>query len=53
MSGLRILHLYPEQLGISGDGGNVVTLAERARRGGLDVDVVQHRIGDTGPSTPI
>lgn len=49
---LTIAQLYPEQLGVSGDGGNVVTLAERARRSGLDVTVVAHRPGDTLPTTP-
>lgn len=52
MSALRILHLYPEQLGVSGDGGNVVTLAERARRAEVDVEILPHRIGDTLPADP-
>lgn len=53
MSVLTILQLYPEQLGVSGDGGNVVTLAERARRAGLSVEVVAHRPGDELPgATP-
>ncbi|ROQ41123.1 hypothetical protein EDF46_0494 [Frondihabitans sp. PhB188] len=50
MTDLTILQLYPEQLGVSGDGGNVVTLAERARRGGLDVAVTEHRPGDALPA---
>jgi hypothetical protein len=48
---LTIVQLYPEQLGVSGDGGNVVTLAERARRAGLDVTVAAHRPGDAVPTT--
>lgn len=52
MSALTIVQLYPEQLGVSGDGGNVVTLAERARRAGLEVTVVSHRPGDPLPTEP-
>jgi CobQ-like glutamine amidotransferase family enzyme len=50
VSTLTIVQLYPEQLGVSGDGGNVVTLAERARRAGLDVTVAAHRPGDEVPT---
>jgi CobQ-like glutamine amidotransferase family enzyme len=50
-STFTIVQLYPEQLGVSGDGGNVVTLAERARRAGVDVTVEAHRPGDELPST--
>ncbi|MBF4576449.1 type 1 glutamine amidotransferase [Frondihabitans sp. VKM Ac-2883] len=49
MTTLSLLQLYPEQLGVSGDGGNVVALAERARRAGLDVELVEHRPGDALP----
>ena len=51
MTTLDIVQLYPEQLGVSGDGGNVVTLAERARRSGAEVSVHAHRPGDALPST--
>lgn len=37
---LRIAHLYPVELGINGDVGNVTVLAKRARARGLDVEVV-------------
>ena len=40
---LVIVHLYPELLNLYGDGGNVAILAERARRRGIEVEVV--RIG--------
>ena len=50
MSTFTIVQLYPEQLGVSGDGGNVVTLAERARRAGLDVAVAAYRPGDEVPA---
>jgi CobQ-like glutamine amidotransferase family enzyme len=48
---LRILHLYPKELGINGDGGNVLALAERARWRGVDVDVVEHRPGAELPAS--
>ena len=38
---LVIAHLYPELLNLYGDGGNVIVLAERARRRGIDVEVVR------------
>lgn len=37
---LRIAHLYPVELGINGDVGNVTVLAKRARARGLEVEVV-------------
>lgn len=47
---LRLVHLYPEQLGVSGDRGNVTTLAARARRAGLETEVVEYRVGDDVPT---
>lgn len=47
---LRIVHLYPEELGVSGDRGNVTALVERARRAGIASEVVQYRVGDEVPS---
>lgn len=38
---LAIVHLYPELLNLYGDGGNVTVLADRARRRGIDVEVVR------------
>ncbi len=38
---LTIVHLYPELLNLYGDGGNVTILADRARRRGIDVEVVR------------
>ncbi len=37
---LTIVHLYPELLNLYGDGGNVIILADRARRRGVDVELV-------------
>lgn len=42
---LTIVHLYPELLNLYGDGGNVTILAERARKRGIDVEVVRVRPG--------
>ena len=47
---LRLVHLYPEALGVSGDRGNVATLVERLRRGGVESQVVEHRVGDPVPT---
>lgn len=49
MSVLRILHLYPRELGINGDAGNVLALAERARWRGVEVEVVRHAVGGELP----
>ena len=38
---LTIVHLYPELLNLYGDGGNVTVLAERARKRGVEVEVVR------------
>lgn len=38
---LVIVHLYPELLNLYGDGGNVAILAERARRRGLEAEIVR------------
>jgi len=43
---LRITHLYPDLMAIYGDRGNVITLAQRARWRGIDVDVREHHAGD-------
>lgn len=44
-STLRILHLYPRELGINGDRGNVLVLRQRAERRGVSVRVLTHPIG--------
>ncbi|MDQ0743082.1 CobQ-like glutamine amidotransferase family enzyme [Clavibacter sp. B3I6] len=46
---LRILHLYPEELGINGDRGNVTVLVERSRIRGIRTEVVRHAPGDGHP----
>lgn len=46
---IRILHLYPEELGINGDVGNVIALAQRARWRGIDVEIVNRAAGEPLP----
>ena len=44
---LRIGHLYPEQMSIYGDRGNIITLVQRCAWRGIQADVVPIGIGDT------
>ena len=48
---LTILSLYPRQLGINGDSGNVLTLKQRAEWRGIGVSVVEHNVGDALPAS--
>ena len=51
---ITILHLYPRELGINGDVGNVLALRKRAEWRGLDVRVIDHEVGaDLPPSVDI
>ncbi len=50
---LKIAVLYPELLGTYGDGGNALVLAARARRRGIDVEVVQVTLDDDLPNAQI
>ncbi|WP_345764569.1 type 1 glutamine amidotransferase [Diaminobutyricibacter sp. McL0608] len=43
---VRILHLYPRELGINGDAGNVTALVKRAEWRGLEATVHHHDVGD-------
>ncbi len=47
---LRIAHLYPAELGINGDVGNVLVLARRASSRGIEVEVVDVGVGDELPA---
>lgn len=51
MSAMTIVQLYPDELGVAGDAGNVLALATRARRAGIEADVVLHRVGDQLPDS--
>lgn len=46
---IRILQLYPDELGVTGDAGNVLAVATRLRRAGHPVEVAVHRPGDRLP----
>jgi CobQ-like glutamine amidotransferase family enzyme len=50
---LRIALVYPELLGTYGDGGNALVLGERARRRGIEVEVLSVAIGDDVPDASL
>jgi CobQ-like glutamine amidotransferase family enzyme len=47
---ITIVQLYPEELGVAGDRGNVMALTSRLESAGLIVSLVEHRVGDTLPA---
>jgi CobQ-like glutamine amidotransferase family enzyme len=51
MTRLVFVHLYPRELGINGDVGNVLALRKRAEWRGLEVEVVDYAPGGTLPET--
>lgn len=52
MTGLRILHLFPRELGINGDRGNVLALDRRLTWRGLRAEVIEAGIGDRVTAEP-
>ncbi len=46
---IRLVHLYPRELGINGDLGNVTALVKRAAWRGIEVEVVDYNPGDSFP----
>lgn len=50
MSALTVLQLYPAELGVNGDSGNVKALVTRARLAGLDAEHLTYQRGDTLPA---
>ncbi|PZE92811.1 hypothetical protein [Curtobacterium sp. MCBD17_008] len=48
---LTILHVYPRQMGVSGDRGNVAALVRRAAAADIDTEVVEYAPGDTLPAS--
>ncbi|KTR08218.1 type 1 glutamine amidotransferase [Curtobacterium luteum] len=48
---LTILHVYPRQMGVSGDRGNVAALVRRAEAADIATDVVEYAPGDALPTT--
>lgn len=47
MSKLNIVHIYPEEMNIYGDGGNVLALTKRLEWRGIDYELVRVGVGDT------
>ena len=47
---LTLLHLYPEQMNIYGDWGNVLTPVQRAKWQGYDMKIVDHHPGKQLPA---
>ncbi len=43
---IKICHLYPEQMNIYGDRGNIIALTRRAQWAGLDVEVQRVGLGE-------
>ncbi len=43
---LTILHLYPREMNIYGDHGNLMVLKKRAEQHGFTVNVIEHEVGD-------
>ncbi|PZE68822.1 type 1 glutamine amidotransferase [Curtobacterium sp. MCBD17_021] len=48
---LTILHVYPRQMGVSGDRGNVAALVRRADAADIATEVVEYAPGDELPTT--
>jgi len=46
---LTIVQLYPDDMNIYGDWGNVLTLKKRAEWHGFDVELIDYNVGDTFP----
>lgn len=49
---VTLLQLYPNELGVAGDRGNVMALTARMERAGITVTVVRHEAGDEIPVAP-
>lgn len=47
---LRILHLYPREMNIYGDWGNVLTIKRRAEWHGYETEIVEHHPGKPFPA---
>ena len=50
MKKIRILNLYPDEMNIYGDSGNVLTLTRRLQWHGYDSEVLFFHPGDTFPN---
>ena len=49
MKSINILHLYPKEMNLYGDHGNILTLQKRCEWRGIHVDVLTHDIGNQLP----
>lgn len=49
---IRIVQLYPAQLGVTGDRGNARAVAVRLRRAGLDAVIIEVGVGEPLPADP-
>ncbi|MDR3298322.1 MAG: glutamine amidotransferase [Candidatus Nomurabacteria bacterium] len=47
---LTILHLYPKEMNLYGDHGNVLVLKRRCEWRGIKVNIIEHNIGDELPA---
>lgn len=51
MTVVRIVQLYPDELGVAGDRGNVLALVARLTAAGLEAEVIEYRRDDQLPDT--
>jgi CobQ-like glutamine amidotransferase family enzyme len=51
MTTARLLQLYPEELGVAGDRGNLLALTRRLAAAGIESEIVRHRRGDILPES--
>ena len=49
MTTINILHLYPKEMNLYGDHGNVVALQKRCEWRGISTKVIHHELGDKLP----
>lgn len=49
---ISILHLYPREMNLYGDHGNVLTLKKRCQWRNINVEIINYEAGQTFPSHP-
>ena len=47
---ISILHLYPREMNLYGDHGNVLTLKKRCQWRNINVEIINYEAGQTFPS---
>ncbi len=50
MTIVNIVQLYPDELGVAGDRGNVMAVTARLSRAGIEARVTEHAVGDVFPA---